>query len=237
MASKQAIIVFLCLFPIALAASAPNVKDSKAIHIESKANKTLEILPKIEWPGRDNFTNQFSNNDTQYAEELLEWYHNQLLSFIHETHFDTFRFEVVMAKLSIDLSDIMNLAQEVVLHNNQVSRQLQYVAGAFDMMMRCLLILNFYDFVGTSENYVVNRVVDLHVRILKLHTSHGSLNTDIKGCEDMLMGFWLNLDEWQEALWVIPELSLEVQTLIDEQVAQARARIRILFSQIPRKHN
>ena len=237
MASKPAIIVFLCLFPIALAASAPNVKDSKAIHIESKANKTLEILPKIEWPGRDNFTNQFSNNDTQYAEELLVWYHNQLLSFIHDTHFDTFRFEVVMAKLSIDLSDIMNLAQDVVIHNDQVSRQLQYVADVFDMMVKSVLTLTFYDFVGTSENYVVNRVVDLHVRILKLYTSHGSLNTDIKGCEDILMGFWQNLEEWQEALWALPELSLDVQTLIDEQVAQARARIRILFSQIPRKHN
>ncbi|KAM9938426.1 hypothetical protein OXX80_002086 [Metschnikowia pulcherrima] len=237
MASKPAIIVFLCLFPVTLAASAPNVKDSKAILIESKENKTSEISPKIDWPGRQNFTNQFSNNDTQYAEESLVWYYNQLLSFIHETHFDTFRFEVMMAKLSIDLSDIMSLAQDVIRHNDKVSRQLQHVAGAFDMMVKSLLILNFYDFVGTAENYVINRVVDLHVRLLNLYNSHGLLNTDIKGCEDILLDFWQNLDEWQEASLTITELSLEIQTLIDEQMAQARARIRILFSQIPRKHN
>ncbi|GEQ71202.1 hypothetical protein JCM33374_g4883 [Metschnikowia sp. JCM 33374] len=114
-------------------------------------------------------------NETADVAESLEWFFAQLKSFIMESHFDTFRFGVVKEKLAQDRSDIQALAGSLLFENEALFQQFQFVTDSFNAMVNAFHTLEFYNNVSGSEQYIINQMVNLRIRLMKFLDSQGVL--------------------------------------------------------------
>ncbi|GEQ70545.1 hypothetical protein JCM33374_g4223 [Metschnikowia sp. JCM 33374] len=114
-------------------------------------------------------------------DESLEWFIVQLKTFIQESHFDTFRFGVMVGKLTQDLHDIVALGGPQIDWNNLVLQKYDHANYMFKAMVDALHALEFYQPVSIPENYLLSRMIDANVRILALLDSQGFIDTEVNG--------------------------------------------------------
>ncbi|GEQ70831.1 hypothetical protein JCM33374_g4511 [Metschnikowia sp. JCM 33374] len=205
----------------------------------TQANHKAHILPTETLNATNvidlahNLVKDAPQNRAKHTQEQLNCYMRNLKSFISENHLDTFRFEVMAQRLDDDLSCIFGQAELSIFGNGELSRQFSVSSRMFAAMVFATHILGYYDDVHKPHHFLLNRVVDLNVRLWLLVDSHGALNTHLFGYVQKLRTFGKNVEYWKQSFVDLTDVPNEVHQLFDEQVFQAEETIRDLWHQVP----
>ncbi|GEQ70118.1 hypothetical protein JCM33374_g3794 [Metschnikowia sp. JCM 33374] len=132
-------------------------------------------------------------NDTKGASESVQWFVDQLKSFIGPVHFDAFQFSVVQRKLAQTILDIELLAQNVLVNNEILLAQLQFASKMFQAMAFAAEDLRVHGDSKLLEDTLICEMVDFHIRVWGLFNSRGSADYHIKDYPEKLSYFWLRV--------------------------------------------
>ncbi|GEQ70544.1 hypothetical protein JCM33374_g4222 [Metschnikowia sp. JCM 33374] len=161
----------------------------------------------------------------------------QLKSFIMESYFDTFRFGIMKNQLAKTISEISFLGGNLVHGTGDVAQQYSFALVLFDTMCEAYYALKFYDHVEQPSQYLLNRIIDINVRILRLFNSHGRLDTDVEAYEEKVSEYHNSIWFWRRAFLRLEGVSQEDRAYFINQASRAVATLNILWLQVEKNNN
>ncbi|GEQ72582.1 hypothetical protein JCM33374_g6269 [Metschnikowia sp. JCM 33374] len=176
----------------------------------------------------------FQYNETIYTQQKLEWFFRQLRSFIAPSHFDTFRFQVVSKRLAEDLTAIVRQGISVIIESPQLLVQATVASQMFEHMAIATNELNCFESIATAETFLLNRILDINVRLWGLRNSHGHLDTNVRGYVDILRVYNEKVEFWKISFRHLQGVSEGNRILFEAQAVNADMSLRELWGQIPR---
>lgn len=170
-------------------------------------------------------------NETWKTEVMLHWFHEQLMTFILESHFDTFRFGVVYQKIIEDFRNIFKKTHDIIGKNTQLLKQFEFLTNMLDTMIYSTLLLANFEFVGSAQNYLINRMVDLNIRIYRMYNSCGRLDTKKLAHKQKLLVISLEILYWYQKFNDLKDVSSLLKDVFNDQKKQAEKATQDLLSQ------
>ncbi|GEQ68611.1 hypothetical protein JCM33374_g2279 [Metschnikowia sp. JCM 33374] len=127
------------------------------------------------------YTHEVLMAERRRANEALDRFFKHLKSFVHETVFDVYRFETMGDELSQEMRLISDSVERVASCNKEISDQLVFSTYVFQVMVESIELLKYYESIETAGRHFLCAIIDLNVRLLALHDSHGWPDFKIEG--------------------------------------------------------
>ncbi|KAM9908900.1 hypothetical protein OXX79_000080 [Metschnikowia pulcherrima] len=157
-----------------------------------------------------------------------------LRSFFYDTHFDAALFETNAYNVAQQLYSISTLKQMSAWHEDEeLTRQYTFVSSVFEAMELAIHNLKLYAYLGRKEHQLLNRMIEIDVRVLALHNSYGDLDTSTPGYRARVANCWRLLCLCGNAFDDLLSVSSEVRDLFEYHRLRAEENIGALWRQVP----
>ncbi|GEQ68556.1 hypothetical protein JCM33374_g2224 [Metschnikowia sp. JCM 33374] len=172
-------------------------------------------------------------NHTRRNQNMLAWFVIQLKSFIFQTHFDSSGFALVVKRMTRNLVDIEESVRLFDAQNEAVLEHLQFAQKMFDVMKFSMKALKTYTRLGNPDQHLLNRMVQLNVRLWSLYNSQGKLDRMVHEYGSTVIESWKTMSILDDDFKGLPAVPDHIRLLFDEQRAQAEETVHDLWIQIP----
>ena len=157
-----------------------------------------------------------------------------LRSFIYDTHFDAVSFETNAYSVAQQLYFISSSKHVSKWHDDEeLSRQFTFVSTVFEAMELARHNLKLYAFLGRKDNELLNRMIEIDVRVLALHNCSGGLDRLIPGYRARIAECWRLLCLCGNAFDDLLKVSKELRDLFEFHRLRAEENLGNLWQQVP----
>ncbi|GEQ71416.1 hypothetical protein JCM33374_g5099 [Metschnikowia sp. JCM 33374] len=172
-------------------------------------------------------------NETMEAEVSLSWLVGHMQSFIHDTNFDVRGFENDFDSISHSFAEISSSARKAGKDNVKLMKQLSFTTRMFQTMHFAMKNLRLFDIFASTEDALINYMMELNVKLLGFYSGHGHLDLEHVDYKNQLLGCWLDMYRWTEHFRSLKEVPKVKKMLFEEERSASEITVADLWNQVP----
>lgn len=164
--------------------------------------------------------------------EILDSFFQKMASYVNGVDFNYLQFGIDIEKLRLNLSDI-EFEVEIAYYYERFQHQIDFVRKVFQSMVDATENLKRYSGCQLPGHDLVHKLIELNVRALVLHDSHGDLDFRIKDFERKVLSLSRTFFFLEEDMNHLTEVLVGMRSIFYRQMAKVREILESLVSQFP----
>ncbi|KAM9914941.1 hypothetical protein OXX59_002058 [Metschnikowia pulcherrima] len=171
-------------------------------------------------------------NDYKLPQEQLELLMGDLRSFVSSRRFDYHAFRPWIGRFYDELSKF-EFSIETGSDSEKWAHQIAFMKNVFTGMMEVSNRLRHYSESKFQGSNLICSLMELYVKVLVLHDSHGDIDLSIKNISSKISKFYQTLYFLGDELDKLPTVPEGVRLLFDSYFSRVKSLLESLDSQIP----
>ncbi|KAM9903763.1 hypothetical protein OXX79_003139 [Metschnikowia pulcherrima] len=138
-----------------------------------------------------------------------------------------------MATFESDLFEISQNYHALFQENQRLQFRFDFASTVLSALRRATHDMEVYNFLGETDQHLLNCMIELNIRLFAFHDSIGRLDHSVPMFASRIDTCWNQLALWSEAFYKIPETSYEIRETFEFHRIRAYSKIAEFWKQIP----
>ncbi|KAM9935789.1 hypothetical protein OXX80_004645 [Metschnikowia pulcherrima] len=138
-----------------------------------------------------------------------------------------------MASFESDLFEISQNYHALFQENQRLRFRFDFASTLLSALRRATHDMGVYSYLGETDQHLLNRMIELNVRLFAFHDSIGGLDHSVPMYASRINTCWNQLALWSEAFYKIPDTSSEIREVFEFHRIRAYSKIAEFWKQIP----